>query len=86
MFKENGTVIFNQGSTISFIMDESKSPVWLDFTIKRRDMSMVIPALIEFINENTIRIEQFTPGGEHSTQFSSKGEFSFRNQHVLKRQ
>lgn len=89
-FKESGSVIFDQGGASVFIssfeLDESKNPIWLDFTIKQGGRSIIIPSLLEFIDENAIKIEQFTPGINHPLKFSKKEDFNIRNQQILRRE
>lgn len=88
-FRKDGSVIFDQGVTSTFVnsysLDESKTPIWLDFKIAQGGASMMIPALIEFIDENTIKIEQFPPYGEHPVEFSKDDGNGIVSRHVLKK-
>jgi hypothetical protein len=87
LLRANGSVIFDQpGASVfitSYTLDETKVPAWLDFTIKQGSQSMIIPALIEFVDENTIKIEQFPPFSKHPLKFSVEGDLNYRNQHTL---
>ncbi|AOW19623.1 hypothetical protein [Urechidicola croceus] len=82
-FRENGSVFFNQNDTGVFvqeyIIDDSKSPIWIDFQIQ----GMKIPGLLKVIDENTIWIEQFPPYPNHPTKFSE--DETMASMHILKR-
>ena len=88
-FKKDSSIIFTQGSSSVFIssytLDKSKKPAWIDFTIKRGNKSMLIPALIEFIDEKTIKIEQFPPYSTHPTEFSDQESNGIKSVYILKR-
>ncbi len=86
-FKPNGNVIFVQnGQSVyvqSYTVDLTKSPGWIDFKIVLGPNEMVIPGLIQVVDENTIIIEQFTPSSEHPEKFSER---EYAPRHILKRE
>ena len=73
-FKSDSSVIFSQSGYSAFInsytIDTSKSPIWLDFTMKMGSREQVIPALLEIVSEDEIIIEQFPPFSNHPVEFT----------------
>lgn len=78
-FKSDSSVIFSQSGYSAFInsylIDTSKSPIWLDFTMKLGGRQRVIPALLEIVSEDEIIIEQFPPYSDHPVEFT-ENEYS----------
>lgn len=52
--------------------DNSKNPIWVDFTIKIGSQSITLFGLAEFIDANTIKWEVFPMGAERQTAFTGK--------------
>lgn len=73
-FKADSSMVFTQSGYPAFIdsytVDFTKSPAWLDMTMKVGDRQMVTPALLKIINENEVIIEQFAPSSVHPVEFS----------------
>ena len=73
-FKSDSSVFFSQSGYSAFInsytIDTSKSPIWLDFTMKMGSRQQVIPALLEIVSEDEIIIEQFPPFSNHPVEFT----------------
>lgn len=82
-FKSNGKVIFEQNGIPVYVNEvtfEAGDPIKARFTLKQGNMTLIIPALIKVIDEETIWIEQFAPG-ENPTEFSQRDHMK----HVLKK-
>lgn len=73
------------GMPISYKLDYTQSPFWIDFTLKRGGKEVKIPGLIRVINKDTIWIEQFPPFSKHPTKFSKDFTSRTRKIHVLVR-
>lgn len=87
-FSSNTKASFSQmgyGMPVSFIIDFSKSPFWIDFTLQRGSNKMKMPGLLRVIDKNTIWIEQFPSFAKHPTEFSKDFKSKARKIHVLVR-
>lgn len=87
-FSSNTKASFSQmgyGMPVSYIIDFSKSPFWIDFTLQRGSNKMKMPGLLRVIDKNTIWIEQFPPYAKHPTEFSKDFKSKARKIHVLVR-
>jgi hypothetical protein len=73
------------GMSVSYNVDFSKSPFWIDFTLQRGGEKMKMPGLLRVINKDTIWIEQFSPLAQHPTKFSKDFISRTRTIHVLVR-
>lgn len=73
------------GMPVSYKVDFSKSPFWIDFTLQRGSNKMKMPGLLRVINKDTIWIEQFPPYAKHPTEFSEDFKSKARKIHVLVR-
>jgi len=87
-FSSTNTASFSQmgyGMSVSYEVDFSKSPYWIDFTLQRAGNKMKMLGLLRIINKDTIWIEQFSPGSKHPTKFSKDFISRTRKIHVLVR-
>ncbi len=87
-FSSNTKASFSQmgyGMSFSYVVDFSKSPYWIDFTIERAGNKMKMPGLLRIINTDTIWIEQFAAHSKHPTKFSKDFTSRTRKIHVLVR-
>ena len=87
-FSSNDKAYFSQmgyGMSISYKVDFSKSPLWIDFTLQRGGKKMKMPGLLKVINKDTIWIEQFPPFTKHPIKFSKDFTSRTRKIHVLVR-
>ena len=87
-FSSNTKASFSQmgyGMSVSYKIDFSKSPYWIDFTLERAGNKMKMPGLLRIINTNTIWIEQFPMHSKHPTKFSKDFTSRTRKIHVLVR-
>ena len=87
-FSSNDKANFSQmgyGMALSYKVDFSKSPFWIDFTMQRGGNKLKMPGLLRVINKDTIWIEQFAPYSKHPTQFSKDFISRSRTIHVLVR-
>lgn len=87
-FSSNSKASFSQmgyGMSVSYKVDFSKSPYWIDFTLQRGGNKLKMPGLLRVINKDTIWIEQFPPYSEHPTKFSKDFTSRTRKIHVLVR-
>mgnify|MGYP005992097295 CR=1 FL=1 len=85
-FSSDTEALFSQmgyGMPVSYKIDFSKSPFWIDFTLQRGKMKL--PGLLRIINKDTIWIEQFPPFKKHPTEFSKDFKSKSRKIHVLVR-
>lgn len=73
------------GMSVSYEVDFSKSPYWIDFTLQRAGNKMKMLGLLRVINKDTIWIEQFSPHSKHPTKFSKDFTSRTRKIHVLVR-
>ena len=73
------------GMPLSYKVDITKSPYWIDFTIERGGNKIKIPGLLRIIDKDTIWIEQFPPYSKHTTEFSEDFKSKSRKIHVLVR-
>jgi len=74
------------GMSVSYVVDFSKSPYWIDFTLQRGGDKMKMLGLLRVINTDTIWIEQFPSLSKHPTKFSKDFISRTRKIHVLVRQ
>ena len=87
-FSNNAKASFSQmgyGMSVSYNVDFSKFPFWIDFTMQRGSNKVKIPGLLRVINKDTIWIEQFPPYAKHPTEFSEDFKSKARKIHVLVR-
>jgi hypothetical protein len=87
-FSTNSKASFSQmgyGMSVSYKVDFSKSPYWIDFTLQRGGNKIKMPGLLRVINKDTIWIEQFPPYSIHPTKFSKDFTSRTRKIHVLVR-
>lgn len=87
-FSSNSKASFSQmgyGMSVTYKVDFSKSPYWIDFTLERAGNKMKMPGLLRMINKDTIWIEQFPPYSKHPTVFSKDFTSRTRKIHVLVR-
>ena len=87
-FSSNSKASFSQmgyGMPVSYKVDFSKSPFWIDFTLQRGGNKMKMPGLLRVIDKDTIWIEQFPPYAKHPTEFSKDFKSKARKIHVLVR-
>ena len=87
-FSSNTNASFSQmgyGMSVSYKVDFSKSPFWIDFTLQRGGNKLKMPGLLRVINKDTIWIEQFAPLTNHPTEFSKDFKSKARKIHVLVR-
>ena len=86
-FRSDSSVVFEQSGypvfINSFTLDETKSPIWIDFYMKMGEREIVIPGLLKMFSEDSIMIEQFTPFGEHPVKFTDDDTEGMRAQHIL---
>jgi len=73
------------GMSVSYEVDFSKSPYWIDFTLLRGGSKMKMFGLLRILNKDTIWIEQFSPHLKHPTKFSKDFISRTRKIHVLVR-
>ena len=73
------------GMSVSYKIDQTISPFWIDFTLDRGGQKMKMPGLLRIINKDTIWIEQFPPYSKHPTKFSKDFKSRTRKIHVLVR-
>lgn len=73
-FNEDNSCIFDQMGYPMFIenviINNTKEPIWIDFTLKQGGQELTIPGLLKIIDEDTIWIEQFPPLSKHPVDFS----------------
>ena len=87
-FSGNSKASFSQmgyGMSVSYKIDFSKFPYWIDFTLQRGGNKLIMPGLLKVINKDTIWIEQFPPYSKHPTKFSKDFTSRTRKIHVLVR-
>ena len=87
-FSSNSKASFSQmgyGMSVTYEVDFSKSPYWIDFTLQRAGNKMKMPGLLRVINKDTIWIEQFPSYSKHPTKFSKDFTSRTRKIHVLVR-
>ncbi len=87
-FSKNAKAYFSQmgyGMSVSYKVDFSQSPFWIDFTLERAGKEIKIPGLLRVVNKDTIWIEQFPPSSNHPTKFSNDFASRARSIHVLVR-
>lgn len=87
-FSSNSEASFSQmgyGMPVTYKVDFSKSPFWIDFTLQRGSNKLKMPGLLRIINKDTIWIEQFPPFSKHPTAFSKDFKSKSRKIHVLVR-
>lgn len=87
-FSSDTKAYFSQmgyGMSVSYKIDETISPHWIDFTLERGGQKMKMPGLLRIINKDTIWIEQFPPYSKHPTKFSKDFKSRTRKIHVLVR-
>jgi len=73
------------GTMVTYTLDTTKTPQWLDLTMKQGSFEMKIPCLLKIVHQDTIWIEQFPPYDTHPTEFSSKAAEGNNKIHVLTR-
>ena len=57
--------------TFTYEFDTNKTPNWVDLTVEEEDFSMKMKGLIEFIDEDTVKLELFPEdGSERPSQFT----------------
>lgn len=86
-FYKDGTAYFAQGgfgTVTKYKMDDSKTPIWIDFETSMGKNSIIIPALMQIKHQDTIILEQFSPTSNHPTSFTAK-DGQLNNKHILYR-
>lgn len=87
-FSDDTKAYFSQmgyGMSVTYKVDFSKTPFWIDFTMQRGEIKVKIPGLLRIINKDTIWIEQFPPYAKHPVEFSKDFKSKTRTIHVLVR-
>jgi uncharacterized protein (TIGR03067 family) len=74
-----------QASPCDYKIDYTKDPIWIDLIMKNEDQNEVIPALIKFIDDNTIKLEVFPFASSRPVKFSSESNELNENTIILKR-
>ena len=77
-FKENQTAIMikegNNSPPFSYTYDSSKTPHWLNLSVASEDFQMTMLGLVEFIDENTLKLELFPENeSSHPASFTENG-------------
>ncbi|WP_347174894.1 hypothetical protein [Polaribacter uvawellassae] len=88
-FSKNAKAYFSQmgyGMSVSYKVDFSQSPFWIDFTLERAGREIKIPGLLRVIDKDTIWIEQFPPSSNHPVKFSKDFTSRARSIHILVRE
>ena len=86
-FENDSTAYFEQGgfgTMTKYKMDDSKTPIWIDFETTMGKNSITIPGLMQIIHKDTIVIEQFSPGSNHPSSFTQE-DGQLNNKHTLYR-
>ena len=74
-FKENNTAyMIKEGipsPLFKYKFDTNKSPNWVDLKVKEEDFQMTMQGLVEFIDEDTVKLELFPESeSEHPSKFT----------------
>lgn len=78
-FKQSG-----YGVTMHYKIDSTKTPMFIDFTIKR-GRTITIPGLLKWKTKDTLWIQQFPPYPNHPTKFDLDSTSLARKIHILVR-
>ena len=88
LFKADSSIVFEQMGYPVFVdrysLDTTKKPQLLIMTVKQGPREVQIPALVEFVDAKTIKIEQFAPYN-NPTHFSEEADGGINKVHVLTR-
>ena len=61
-----------KGSPFDYKIDYSKNPIYMDLIMKNEDEEEIIPALLKFLDSNTIKWELFPYATSRPIKFSSE--------------
>jgi hypothetical protein len=79
-FTQSGYPVF-----MDYQIDSTKTPIWIDFTIKQGGQTMKIPGLMKWKTKDTLWIQQFPPFSKHPTEFAKDSTSNARKIHILVR-
>ncbi len=89
-FRKDQTAIMTKEGTDSppfkYSFNTKKTPNWVDLTIDEEDFKMTMQGLVEFIDENTVKLELFPEtSGDHPSKFSLTTDSNDITYIILKR-
>lgn len=62
----------DKASPCDYKIDYTKDPIWIDLIMKNENQEEAIPALVKFLDANTIKWELFPFASSRPTKFSSE--------------
>ena len=74
-----------QASPFDYKIDYTKDPIWIDLIMKNENQKEIIPALIKFLDSNTIKWEVFPFTSSRPIKFSSESNEINETTIILKR-
>lgn len=77
-FTQSGYPVF-----MNYQIDNTKTPIWIDFTIKQGGRLMKLPGLMKWKTKDTLWIQQFPPYPKHPTKFDIDSVSVARKIHIL---